>query len=253
MSLEIEIEPNAYICQSCQISLGDFDTSAESPASTPKTKLIISGGNVFHPRSRLTISRGSIDADIDITVTIGPNNLFEEESHCIIDLSNLLLVSKNGNENDDYDDKKNNGKHTNHSAIGSYNQISAGAELKFTSMGNANIFFPKCYVAAPTIQNGNIFQACYDNRVRTPIHSDEADLDDSQTIYQEKVCYLSGDFEESDLEPEVEKPSHSCNRKIRHHKNGVKRNIVEVSSLLNVAKRVLQKHHRLMAVKNTVD
>jgi hypothetical protein len=130
--------------------------------------------------------------------------------------------------------------------MGSYNQLSAGAQLKCTSIGNANIFHPKCNVSAsasasasesaPVIQNGNIFQACFHNGTDNGDNNGDASV---PVMYQEKVCFLSGESLNFEHEPPV--------RKIRNHTNGVQRNIREVSLLLNAAKRVVQKHHRLMA------
>ena len=262
-ALEIKIEHNAYVCQSCRISLSeDIDHNNSNVNGngnvngTAKIKLIIGSGNVFHPNARLTIipppppnnstidNDSTNDNDAEITVRIGSNNLFEEESHCILDLSHMNILQNN--DDNDIDNDDNADEERIHTAMGSYNQLSAGAQLKCTSIGNANIFHPKCNVSAsasasasesaPVIQNGNIFQACFHNGTDNGDNNGDASV---PVMYQEKVCFLSGESLNFEHEPPV--------RKIRNHTNGVQRNIREVSLLLNAAKRVVQKHHRLMA------
>ncbi len=238
--LQIEIEPNAYVCESCQIYVGDKGKDAGGDSNS-EIKLIIESGNVFHPNARLEIllppnadTNSQIDAEGDtssesseLTVRISSNNLFEEESHCIIDLRRVCASAIEMNTISETD--------MIHTAMGSYNQISAGAKVIFESIGNANIFHPKCDISSDLIiQNGNVFQACF--------YTNHASFTGTGTNntggvkYQEKILFMSGELESLP--------------RIRNHTNGVKRNMMEVSLLLNMAKRIVQKHHRLMVVKS---
>lgn len=228
MVLEIEIEHNACVCQSCQILL----MRNEDATTTTTTKIIltIGSGNVFHPNAQLIIippSSKDQDSGGEIRITIGTNNLFEEGSKSILDLSRL-----DGPKDDGDGDNDNAGPKI-YTIIGSYNQISAGAQLKFESIGSANIFHPKCNLIIPVIKNGNMFQACCKLHV-----TGDKDKDHylSNVVYQEKVCYLLGEVDPV--------------QKMRNHTNGVKRNISDVSLLLNVSRRVVEKYHKLMPVKS---
>jgi len=247
--LEIEIEQSAVVSQSTQISLASTPTSDSD--SNVRIKLTIGGGNVFHPNARITLvppivntedANGTGAQDITIAVRIGPNNLFEEESHSIFDLSSSSKT--NTNDNDDGNDNDNDNGNDILNIVGSYNQFAARSHLQCESIGNANIFNPKCNISIPLIRNGNIFQSCAQVKVLQEGQGGQGQghghgRQQQQPSYQEQVCYqFSGPGQDEKI----------C--KQRNHINGVKKNIMEVSLLLSASRRVVQKYHRLMAVKS---
>lgn len=223
MVLEIEIEQNALICKSSQILLGGQADSNITKSDKSKIKLIIESGNVFHPNARLVIippttlanNEASDSNALEVIIRIGTNNLFEEESQCIFDLSQFPTKSGESVESV--------------SIVGSYNHFAVGSQVNCQFIGNANIFNPKCDVWVPTIKNGNIFQSCVKVRGKT----EEQDI---TNVYQEKICYLFGEYEDS------------VGFTSRKHVNGVKKNMTKVSLLLNVSKNALHKYHRLVPV-----
>ena len=226
MVLEIEIEQNALICKSSQILLGGQADPNITKSDTSKIKLIIESGNVFHPNARLVIippktlanNEASDSNALEVKIRIGTNNLFEEESQCIFDLSQFPAKAGESVESV--------------SIVGSYNHFAVGSQVNCQFIGNANIFNPKCDVWVPTVKNGNIFQSC----VKVRGKMEEQDI---TNVYQEKICYLVGEY------GEYEDSVGFTNRK---HANGVKKNMTEVSLLLNASKNALHKYHRLMPV-----
>ncbi len=266
-SLEIEIEQNATVAQ-CQISLLrqiGADNSPEgkdansghreggSDDSACKIQFLITGGNVFHPNAKISIIPPS-SPTTTVALKIGPNNLFEEECNVILDLSS---IGGGGGDNEN-DDNNDNPPIT---MIGSYNHFAARCQVHIQAtrtMGNANIFNPKCKILLTTsgsshgeddggslstsnyshIKNGNLIQSSCCVRMNTsPIRSSTNSGDEIDNGLQEAICYNL-------IQPHA--MTSGARLVIRGNPNGVKKNIQEVSQLLGVSRIIVQKHHKLL-------
>jgi len=218
MVLQISIEPNAVVCESAKIELSSASDFPGDQNETLVIRLTIGTGNIFHPNAQLYIVPPTLSGtgtlsenNQDLFVSIGANNLFEEQSCLTFDLSDVSV------------EKHSEGKSA-LPLLGSYNQCLASSQIRCSSIGNANIFYAKCSIAADEIKNGNIFQA-YSLLQRNR----RAKID-----FQEKVIYRAGD-------------SGVC--KIRNHSDGIQKNISECSLLLRATRKILMQHHRMSACK----
>lgn len=268
-ALDLIIKPNAIVCESAKFILQSSSchniletntlddtttntantntntntaTNSTDATDTSKIKLIIEHGNVFHPNSCLEIIPPALVGPKEISVVIGPNNLFEEKSHIIFDLSRISEEQMDGHHSEGLGDLL---------LIGSYNLFSASSRVVHCqSIGNANIIGPKCHILVECIENGNLFQAgsFVDN------HSD-----DWKDSCQEKVFYwldrdmgISSSGGSSSRSNGHSTDSSSRQRhgmcKVRNHNDGVKKNISEVSMLLRANRKILTRHHRILAV-----
>jgi hypothetical protein len=228
MSLLLVIEAGATVCESAKFSLSHPPSSGENN-TVGKIKLIIGQGNVFHPYSCFQIIPPTANQK-QISVQIGSNNLFEEKSQVILDLScHGTITAEEEGEQQSSDTL---GDCLKVSAIGSYNNFSATCRVECQRIGNANIFGPKSNVLVKSVDNGNLFQA--GSFVREDGTND--------VRCQERVFYvLTGE-------------SNSVIRnKCRKHTDGVRKNIVEVSTLLRACKKILRDNHRIMAVTDFDD
>jgi hypothetical protein len=217
MVLQISIEPNAVVCQSAKIELSSASDFPGDQNDTLVVRLTIGTGNIFHPNAQLYIVpptrlSGTLpESNQDLFLSIGANNLFEEQSCLTFDLSDVSV------------EKHSEGKNA-LPLLGSYNQCLASSQIRCASIGNANIFHAKCSIVADEIKNGNIFQA-YSLLQRNSL----AKID-----LQEKVIYRAGD-------------SGVC--KIRNHADGIQKNISEGSLLLRATRKIVMQHHRVTACK----
>ena len=219
MLLQVVIEPNASVCQTAQIALAASDSAGDEGSTETALiiKLTIGTGNIFHPNARVHIVPPTginifdPENQQEMFISIGANNIFEEESSLAFDLSDIPFGK--------YSDEK-----SGMTLLGSYNQILASSHIQCTSIGNANIFHAKCNITTDEIKNGNIFQA-YSLLHRE--NSVNIDL-------QEKILYNVGDCDVS---------------KIRNHSNGIQKNISDGSLLLRATRKIIVQHHRLMACK----
>jgi len=229
--LDVIIHPNAVVAVSSQISI-ETDLPQLSTSQSPPTiiKLIVTGGNLFHPHSRLLLIPPSPESQNTLTrndgeglvVRIGENNIFEEECNIILDLRKVkYYASKEGSVID---------------IIGSYNQFAPLSHVHSNHIGNANIFQPMCHLDIPDIKNGNIFGST----LKVNTDSDGLflvdDNNDAANYFQEKVMYIVND-KQNELNRQV----------VRPHAHGMKRNMRVVGLLLGATRSIIQKNHRLMA------
>jgi hypothetical protein len=244
MPLELVIEAGSTVCESAKFTLlrssynaaehqqqeilSDAAAAADDDDETiilGKIKLIIGQGNVFHPYSCFQIRPPVTNHQKQITLHIGSNNLFEEKSNVILDLSQITTSSEEQQFSDSSDGLR-------FSAIGSYNNFTPTCRVECRCIGNANIFGPKSNVVVKNVENGNLFQA------GSYIREDAT----SNVRYQEKVFYvLTGDSNRLAM------------NKCRKHADGVRKNIVEVSTLLRASRTILRHNHRVMAVTDIDD
>jgi len=231
MSLVLNIEPSSTVCESAKFTLlqpPSIITAVEhSDDSDDQTKgtmhLTIGQGNVFHPHSCFQIiPPPDMNHKHVIFVKIGSNNLFEEKSLVILDLSHIS-VDESCAVSDNIDSLS-------FSGIGSYNHFAPASRVEYQRIGNANIFGPKSNVVVKSIENGNLFQA------GSFVRDEDGTTTTNYARYQDKVFYvLTGE-------------RHGLRRNAcRKHADGVRKNMLEVSSLIRASKKVLRGNHRIMA------
>jgi len=225
--LEIIIEPNAIVALSSQLHLETSGESA-SPPSSPNIKLVIAGGNLLHPHSRLSIippphvTQNETESQGEsLVIRIGENNVFEEECDVILD---LRQAGKKKSKED---------VETIVNIIGSYNQFAPRCHVRSNRIGSANIFQSMCNLEIPYIKNGNIFG----NMLQV------IDVDEEGQSFQEKTLFIVSNNE---------KQIDSRQQLIRPHKHGMKKNMREVGLLLGSTRKLVQKNHRIMAVTSEV-
>lgn len=203
--IHISLEQNATVSKTCKFSIVESTSSELSKHENDATiKLIIASGNVFHPNVRISFIPPQLQTDIIIRV--GENNIFEEESLLILDLS-----QHDGTSTDELQ------------LVGSYNQFAPRCKVQCRSIGNANIFNPLCDLELSTIKSGNIYQSS------VKIHN-------QLVVHQENVCFLMTEDDDH---------SHDLVR-TRAHSRGVQVNMSEVSLLLVAARKIVQDNHRIL-------
>jgi hypothetical protein len=204
--IQISLEQNAIVPKTCRFSIMENASSDSKHENDATIKVIIASGNVFHPNARISIIPPQLQSDI--IIRIGENNLFEEESLLVLDLSQQQDEgSSAGGELQ---------------VMGSYNQFAPRCKVQCQSIGNANIFNPLCDLMLSSIKSGNVYQSS------VKIH-------DLLVVHQEKVCFRMTEDDDS----------HDSVR-IRNHTRGVQVNVSEVSLLLVVARKIVQKNHRIL-------
>jgi len=230
-SLDIIIHPNAVVAVSSQISIETDLPPASTSLSPPvNIKLIVAGGNLFHPHSRVILIPPSAESHNTPTqnngqglvVRIGENNVFEEECNIILDLRKMKeSTSEEGSVIN---------------IIGSYNQFAPRSYVRSNHIGNANIFQPMCHLDIPNIKNGNIFGSTLQVNIGANDLFLVDDNHDATNFFQEKVMYMV-----SDKQTEVNR------QVVRPHDHGMKRNMRVVGLVLGATRNIVQMNHRLMA------
>lgn len=203
--IQISLEQNATVPKTCKFSIMENTSSDSKHENDATIKVIIASGNVFHPNARISII--PLKSQSDIIIRIGENNLFEEESLLILDLSQREGGSSAGELQ----------------LVGSYNQFAPRCKVQCKSIGNANIFNPFCDLVLSSIKSGNIYQSY------VKIH-------DLFVVHQENVCFLMKEDDNQSHDP----------FRIRDHTRGVQTNVSEVSLLLVAARKIVQKNHQIL-------
>ena len=165
---------------------------------------------------------------------IGNANIFHPMSN--IHICNYIRDNDNDNDDKNADDND--------------DESSSAKTMTKAHIKNGNIFQSLCRIGPPINAPTRTGSTC------TPISPTDRFL-----ALQEKVCFVM-------MRPEVDgygydhhdmnhhnttSTSTSTSRgkiKMREHRNGVKKNIQEVSMLLGTAKTILQSHHPLMETTN---
>mmetsp|Transcript_15119 Transcript_15119/g.18428 ORF Transcript_15119/g.18428 Transcript_15119/m.18428 type:complete len:304 (-) Transcript_15119:81-992(-) len=294
-NLHLIIESTALVAQSARIKvvqptsgtivstniLGDSSSpNNNNNTQNANVELMITHGNVFHPQSNLTIvlpvsttTTSNFDGGDGSTmykISIGENNLFEEECNVILDLkSHYPTKEEEGEEAATAKESL--------TLIGSYNLFTPKSHVQVHTIGNGNIFHPFCNLISSTsvftptnmnmkkrrhvvIGNGNMFNSFVTIHSTTQqengINNDSDDGDMSlECIYQNQVYFTISSASASVLTSTMEGggtddyPNNNDEQSLllmqRKHHNGVRKNMNEVRLLLNAAKRMKEYHHMM--------
>jgi hypothetical protein len=245
-TFELILEPNATVALSSHINLVDFDSEkiidsepeSDSGTASETTKphclnLVIANGNVIHPYSTIHIIPPK-SLSCDLTFRVGDNNLFEEQCRVTIDLSNFEVQDTNADGTDEGAAPKEK-KLTVHSIMGSYNQFGPRSKVRASSIGNSNIFKPLCDLTLGRIKHGNVFQVGAQIDVNAP----KISLAKDDTDFDEKVVFVLNQSNGID-------DMSGRHQLVRSHLHGVKKNMADVSLLLLAARKIIEKHHRIL-------
>lgn len=141
---EIAIEEGAIVAAKAIIQYMTASGSPASDATTPKVRLVVKFGTVFHPGSQLVVRLAPVDDEHDndhaddqetVTCVVGKNNLFEETSRVVLDL----------------------GAHDERTTTNTTARKTR--RRQYDVVGDFNRFAPRCDVRTGSVGSGNCFEA----------------------------------------------------------------------------------------------